>query len=228
MFSRHEIYCSGGNEHSYRTDVAQVRWHNVLTTDTSAKSDADGTQGIVSGGGNFTGAPRPVAIRVYQVVTRHRVLVVVVHVVTRLRILQRQQTVNPAVLQLTDTICAEPTELSQGPCRTNPTIFQQRITGVHKFSKKQEPPQNSRHRKGDAKQVSYWGPINIRCHIIKFCSRGNWHRGFSIPDLYTSLQNHFSTPSDTVTLTLRLLMSHIYGAPILDVSRSHTTTHHSR
>ena len=37
-------------------------------------------------------------------------------------------------------------------------------------------------------------------------------------------------------LTLRLLMSHIYmyiyiyiyGAPILDVSRSHTTTHHSR
>ena len=30
------------------------------------------------------------------------------------------------------------------------------------------------------------------------------------------------------TLTLRLLMSYIYGAPILDVSRSHTTTHHSR
>ena len=30
------------------------------------------------------------------------------------------------------------------------------------------------------------------------------------------------------SLTLRLLMSYIYGAPILDVSRSHTTTHHSR
>ena len=30
------------------------------------------------------------------------------------------------------------------------------------------------------------------------------------------------------SLTLRLLMSCIYGAPILDVSRSHTTTHHSR
>ena len=29
-------------------------------------------------------------------------------------------------------------------------------------------------------------------------------------------------------LTLRLLMSKIYGAPILDVSRSHTTTQHSR
>ena len=29
-------------------------------------------------------------------------------------------------------------------------------------------------------------------------------------------------------LTLRLLMSYIYGAPILDVSRSHTMTQHSR
>ena len=29
-------------------------------------------------------------------------------------------------------------------------------------------------------------------------------------------------------LTLRRLMSYIYGAPILDVSRSHTTTHYSR
>ena len=30
------------------------------------------------------------------------------------------------------------------------------------------------------------------------------------------------------SLTLRLLMSYIYVAPILDVSRSHTTTQHSR
>jgi len=29
-------------------------------------------------------------------------------------------------------------------------------------------------------------------------------------------------------LTFRLLMSYIYGAPIIDVSRSHTTTQHSR
>ena len=29
-------------------------------------------------------------------------------------------------------------------------------------------------------------------------------------------------------LTFRLLMSYIYGAPILDVSRSHTTSQHSR
>ena len=32
----------------------------------------------------------------------------------------------------------------------------------------------------------------------------------------------------TSLLTLRRLMSYIYGAPILDVSRSHTTTQHSR
>ena len=30
------------------------------------------------------------------------------------------------------------------------------------------------------------------------------------------------------SLTLRLLMSYMYGAPILDVSRSHTTTQHNR
>jgi len=29
-------------------------------------------------------------------------------------------------------------------------------------------------------------------------------------------------------LTFRLIMSYLYGAPILDVSRSHTTTQHSR
>ena len=33
---------------------------------------------------------------------------------------------------------------------------------------------------------------------------------------------------DALILTLRRLMSYIYGAPILDVSRSHTTTQHSR
>ena len=31
-----------------------------------------------------------------------------------------------------------------------------------------------------------------------------------------------------LALTLRRLMSYIYGAPILDVSRSHTTTQHRR
>jgi len=42
--------------------------------------------------------------------------------------------------------------------------------------------------------------------------------------------NHFLHVSriKVKSLTLRVLMSYIYGAPILDVSRSHTTTQHSR
>ena len=42
--------------------------------------------------------------------------------------------------------------------------------------------------------------------------------------------NHFLHVSRirVKSLTLRLLMSYIYGAPILYVSRSHTTTQHSR
>jgi len=38
---------------------------------------------------------------------------------------------------------------------------------------------------------------------------------------------HVSRIRLKASLTLRL-MSYIYGAPILNVSRSHTTTHHSR
>jgi len=39
---------------------------------------------------------------------------------------------------------------------------------------------------------------------------------------------HLTRPAQSPDLTLRRLMSYIYGAPILDVSRSHTTTQHSR
>ena len=52
--------------------------------------------------------------------------------------------------------------------------------------------------------------------------------------LLALLAHHFLNVSRirVKSLTLRLLMSYIYiyiyGAPILDVSRSHTTTHHSR
>ena len=48
--------------------------------------------------------------------------------------------------------------------------------------------------------------------------------------LLALLTQHFFHVSRTMvkSLTLGLLMSYIYGAPILDVSRSHTTTQHSR
>ena len=39
---------------------------------------------------------------------------------------------------------------------------------------------------------------------------------------------HITKKRKQTDLTLRRLMSYIYGAPILDVSRSHTTTQHSR
>jgi len=48
--------------------------------------------------------------------------------------------------------------------------------------------------------------------------------------LLSLLAHHFFHVSRirVKSLTLRLLMSYIYEAPILDVSRSHTTTQHSR
>jgi len=58
------------------------------------------------------------------------------------------------------------------------------------------------------------------------------------PLLFLSLSSNFLRllpcfpftfiPPFIFPLTLRWLMSYIYGAPILDVSRSHTTTQHSR
>ena len=52
----------------------------------------------------------------------------------------------------------------------------------------------------------------------------------SIFYLLALLAHHFLQVSRirVKSLTIRLLMSYIYGAPILDVSRSHTTTQHSR
>jgi len=44
---------------------------------------------------------------------------------------------------------------------------------------------------------------------------------------YCSILARVHRRSQSILLTLRLLMSYIFGAPILDVSRSHTT-HHSR
>jgi len=45
---------------------------------------------------------------------------------------------------------------------------------------------------------------------------------------YQKFTPHSIEPYTDLCLTLRRLMSYIYGAPILDVSRSHTTTQHSR
>ena len=57
-----------------------------------------------------------------------------------------------------------------------------------------------------------------------------WHSVHPEPILqgYYLLQRHTCSLHGVNTLTLRSLTLYIYGAPILDVSRSHTTTQHSR
>jgi len=47
-------------------------------------------------------------------------------------------------------------------------------TGLHKFSKVYEPPQNSRHQNGDMQQVPYREPTSIGCHITKLVTQPNW------------------------------------------------------
>ena len=50
-----------------------------------------------------------------------------------------------------------------------------------------------------------------------------------VPPSWVRVQGLRNLPCRILSnLTLRRLMSYIYGAPILDVSRSHTTTQHSR
>ena len=77
--------------------------------------------------------------------------------------------------------------------------------GSHRHSKKK-----------NLDRYTYFNPLNAElnpiCHLLALL-------GF-----------HFLHVSRirVKSLTLRLLMSYTYGAPILDVSRSHTTTHHIR
>jgi len=42
------------------------------------------------------------------------------------------------------------------------------MTVVHKFSKNQEPPQNSTRQKVIMQQLPYWGPKIIKCHRAKY------------------------------------------------------------
>jgi len=98
------------------------------------------------------------------------------------------------------------------------------------------------------------GEVNMEYHVLKTCVSpcfeqmfwANWRQMKNSPFLhfYYYLFNPLNPELNPICyllallgfhhflhvsrITLRLLMSYIYGAPILDVSRSHTTTHHSR
>jgi len=54
------------------------------------------------------------------------------------------------------------------------------------------------------------------------------HKHLARPRLNQNKQKESIFLPCLVCLSLRLLMSYVYGTPILDVSRLHTTTHHSR
>ena len=73
-------------------------------------------------------------------------------------------------------------------------------------------------------------------NILEYVDYYNFNVNWLLPVFYQfghqynreGSRNALSYSPRTVGLTLRRLMSYTYGAPILDVSRSHTTTHHSR
>jgi len=67
--------------------------------------------------------------------------------------------------------------------------------------------------------------------VAGFCEHGNETLGYTEVLIFSHRMSHQKTLLCILFLcwlTLRRLMSYIYGAPILDVSRSHTMTQHSR
>ena len=96
--------------------------------------------------------------------------------------------------------------------------------------------------------VCYWYLFDrgAECEVDRLCLLALFSPNYilSVPLIVTTcevsfyslrspkmLMQEMQNPPFTTTLTfltLRQLMSYIYGAPILDVSRSHTTTHYSR
>ena len=86
---------------------------------------------------------------------------------------------------------------------------------------------------------SLWAPYDERCvarnilrlYVYCLCCfettlRPDYSKSISLTRGTNSHESYYTQLYPV--LTLRRLMSYIYGAPILDVSRSHTKTHHSR
>ena len=71
-----------------------------------------------------------------------------------------------------------------------------------------------------------WAPIRLNPDVFNFLVVVFTFLS-KMPKYYLKRVHGHSLPNPS-QLTLRWLMSYIYGAPILDVSRSHTTTQHSR
>jgi len=82
-----------------------------------------------------------------------------------------------------------------------------------------------RSQKGSASK-NVWKTLLYMIHILIKAATDCHGRYFG---RYFLNKNKYEPPYyQSIWLTLRWLMSYIYGATILDVSRSHTTTQHSR
>ena len=95
-------------------------------------------------------------------------------------------------------------------------------------------------------QFHFWVKVKLKGVFIGYCGSHihrttEMHTGFLLNPLNPELNpicyllallgaHHFLHASRirVKSLTLSVLMSYVYGAPILDISRSHTTTQHSR
>ena len=87
---------------------------------------------------------------------------------------------------------------------------------------------NQMNQQSEPQAGSHHFPAKMIGNAKKFLAMGvnsipNW-----LDIILDSITNYISIIFLSSSLTLRWLMSYIYGAPILDVSRSHTTTQHSR
>ena len=90
----------------------------------------------------------------------------------------------------------------------------------------------------DLNSVTNYCVCQVYFNLIKILFRPTAHDSLNplkpelnpICYLLALLAHHFLHVSRirVKSLTIRILISYIYGAPILDVSRSHTTTQHSR
>ena len=69
--------------------------------------------------------------------------------------------------------------------------------------------------------------LHLRLHVCSF-QKDKWAKLGCLPKVNALSEIRWVWTEKYFCLTLRRLTSYIYGAPILDVSRSHTTTQHSR
>ena len=113
-------------------------------------------------------------------------------------------------------------QCSNGDSRRKTTAFQTRTQTHHKFHGAHcyttcQKWSSSTLRHASHRVSRFFNPLNPELNpICSLLALLGAHHFLHISRIRVKL------------LTFRLLMSYIYGAPILDVSRSHTTTQHSR